>query len=536
MGYTQKGWLPHLINTIPIEAQRNRISMYTIALEGWRRGLNLKFYKYNNNNKPDIQYSLSYKDRVHHFDGAGGDKNSVEAITICDDKSLTKMRLNNSGIPVPQGRGFDSDKTEEEIIKFGQSINFPVVLKPIDGYGGKGVIVNIKTNTELKNALAYNRNELGFKNVVVEQFVMGDEVRVYVLEGKVIGAVQRRSANVVGDGINTINKLIEAKNQFRKNIPHLYFRPIKVDSEVKKLIQAAGYSLDSIPKAGERIFLRKTSNITTGGDPIEVTSELTTEQRGIAINAVKAIPGLTHCGVDMIINKENDTSMVLELNTRPGIGSHLFPVEGKAKDIPKKIIDFYFPETKGISTEDANVYFDFRSIQDTLAGGTTREVVVAPLINKKLVAKRYLISGDIEPIRYHQWLQRKVFESNLNGFIRRIDDENIEVVIAGETQADADEFLTILNHKILQSQISSISEEDWKLPIKIGFELMNEYNSMSVRELEIKIQDIKKELKLVEKEQNRIGNRIKMVQKSRIWKLTSPLRYLGGKIREVRSR
>src|SRR5699024_512134 len=152
-----------------------------------------------------------------------------------------------------------------------------------------------------------------------------------------------------------------------------------------------GYTIDSIPKKGERIFLRSVSNISKGGDPVDITEKLSAEQKNIAIRAAKAIPGLIHCGVDMIINSNDNKGKIIELNTRPGIGLHLFPIEGKATNIPKAILDHYFPESKIQDTSDSNIYFDIGSIINTLKERSTVKVEVPPAGLMRLIAIKYII-------------------------------------------------------------------------------------------------------------------------------------------------
>ncbi|WP_059102765.1 sugar-transfer associated ATP-grasp domain-containing protein [Shouchella shacheensis] len=534
MVQNQNHWLSHLVEAIPYEAQRNRISMYTIALEGWRRGLTLKFLSYNNRGKMDIKYSLSNKEKEHQFIGSGGDLNTAEAVSLCDDKELTKQHLMEAGLSVPRGKRFNKESSEEEIVRFSHSIKFPVVLKPTDGSGGKGVFVNLQDEMELKEALIHTRTKLGYADIIVEQFVAGEEVRVFVLEDKVLGVTQRMPANVVGDGERTIRQLVDDKNHKRKSVPHLHFRPIKIDAEVKRTLKKSGFSLDSVLKTGKRVFVRMTSNISTGGDPIEVTQQLTSAQKNTAINAVKSISGLSHCGIDMIIDKESNKGFILEINTRAGLGSHLFPIEGQAKDIPKKIIDFYFPETSKISTEKANVYFDFKTILDALEGRTVKEIEVEKPVKNHLVAKRFSISSELDPAGYYKWLQKKVFEQELNGFIARVDKDNIEIVIAGQSQQALDQFYEILKHGSLKSLISNILEQEWKLPIMLGFQLVDGSHSMSLRELETAVQDTKKQLFLIEKEKKRLEQYINRITNSSIWKATLPLRNVGNRIRKLR--
>src|SRR5690625_5549062 len=155
---------------------------------------------------------------------------------------------------------------------------------------------------------------------------MGDEIRVYVLDGKVLAAANRLPANVLGDGKQTVAKLIKQKKKCRKSLPHLHHRPIKMDLQVRRLIEQENYTLESVLPKGKRIYLRKTSNVSTGGDPIDVTKQLTKEQTEIAVNASKEIPGLVHSGVDIIINTVTNKTVVLEVNIMPEIGYYIFTI------------------------------------------------------------------------------------------------------------------------------------------------------------------------------------------------------------------
>lgn len=513
-------WLPQLKGSIPVEAQRNNISMYSIALEGWRRGMNVSFYKDTRAGKIDIKYALKYKGKEHHFYGSCGDLNTLDSIEICDNKFLTKKYLLRAGLPVPEGNLFEKKSSEANIKKYAETIGYPVVLKPIDTSGGKGVYVNLKNEKDLLSALERNK----YDNLLLEQYIPGEEVRVFVLDNRVIGAVNRKPANVVGDGKNTIYKLIELKNEERKKVPHLKFRPIKVDREVIKMLKSAGYTPDSIPEAGQMVVLRKTSNVSMGGDPIEITEVLDKKVKDIAVAAMKAIPGLNHCGVDLIINKKNNTVVVLEVNARPGIGSHLFPYEGTAKNIPEQLISYYFPETKNKTTENANVYFDFGIIKDKLLNGSAEVLELDPPQHINLYAKKYSYESDINPIKYFDWLRKKVYERKLNGFIRNTSDNEIELILAGDSKNEVEEFIKLFQQKISKYNIKNLKEHSWNLPVKYGFELLDGLNSISTNELEMSVKDEQKNINKLIKEKSRYKNQIKKIENSRFWKVTSLIR------------
>lgn len=522
----QVNWFPHIMYSIPDEAKINKISMYTIALEGWRRGLKLKFFNAIEDGNQVIRYSLSSKERIHFFNGSSGDKVSQEAFDICDSKSLTNEYLERAGVPVPKGQTFLENVSNEDIVNSLQNLSFPVVVKPVNGKAGKGVMANINTKEDLLLALHYVRDTLGYKDVIVQEFVQGEEVRVYVLDGKVLAAANRRPANIVGDGRHTIRELILIKNELRKIIPHLHFRPIKLDREVKQMIEKVGYTYESIPKKGERIYLRKISNVSRGGDPIDITDELTDAQKQVAIDATKAIPGLAHCGVDMIINSRDNNPVILELNTRPGIGSHLFPVEGKARDIAKEIIDFYFPETKNISTSKSKIYFDFDGIVRALRASLINEIEVTPYPDIKIHAIYYLIKSDLELKEYYLWLKRLIHKQNFYGFIQKVNNNKFELVLAAEKIEKLNNFRRVWENKE-RFNIQVLQTKEWKYPIKLGFYLENGYHSMRTRNLKMLLNEKKTNLTMMEKEISRFNKLIDHILNSRSWKISSPLRKIS---------
>lgn len=522
MGINNHLWLPHLIDSIPNAAKRNQVSMYTIALEAWRRGLLVNFYTEKIDGVFDIKYSISETDKTHHFYGSCGDVNTEESVQICDDKVRTKQLLNQHRINVPTGKRFNNQTNPNEILNYAKEINYPVVLKPTNASGGKGVFVNITNEEDLLDALSYITKKLLYKHFIIEKHIEGREVRVYVLADKVLSAINRKPAHIIGNGEKSISELIEKKNKLRKRTPTLYYRPIKIDAKLKERIQKVGYSMDDVPRNNEVIYLRDTSNISTGGEPFEVTDLLTDSQKEAAVNAIEAIPGLVHGGVDMIVNDNNYA--ILEVNAKPGLGSHLFPLGGKAIDIPKYLVDHYFPETKDRVTLESNIYFDFNTVLDVLNNNGLKEVTIGKINKNKWQTKRFLIDATFEPIRYNNWIRNKMFEKKLIGYMTKLDAERIEFVIAGETKESIASFYEILNDNILRKHILQIKEEPWGKPIQYGFEFNDGYHMFSKRELEEKIKDLETELSVTEREVNRISSQIKKMSNSNTWRMLSRIK------------
>ncbi len=431
MEQTKPVWLSHLEGAVPLSAKDKKISLYTIALEGWRRGLELTFWSIvGDDGEFQLRFQLSDGRTTHQFQGSRGDKITDEADAVCDDKSLTNAALRKHNVSVPHGKTFSEAACDEEITAYAMEKGFPLVLKPTNASGGKGVIVNIRDEETFRRAVAYVRQELNLKHVIVEQFVEGEECRVMVLDGEVLGAVQRRPASVTGDGKKTIAQLIEQKNEDRRRVPHLFHRPIKLDRQFYNTMHASDWTLRSVPKAGETIIVKRVSNISAGGDPVDVTDLLSESIKKTAVRAAEAVPGLPHCGVDLMVDPDWKEAVVIEVNTKPGLGSHLFPITGRSRDVPRALIDFYFPETKEAPRAD-DVFFDLRTIEASVKAGGASQIVVTPAPDEKLEV--WFAEGAVSGLRQKKHrLERVIKELPLIGTVHIIKNKYISARLAGK--------------------------------------------------------------------------------------------------------
>src|SRR5699024_7090839 len=137
------------------------------------------------------------------------------------------------------------------------------------------------------------------------------------------------------------------------------------------------------------LYLKSKSNISSGGDPIDATDEIPDSVKKMAVAASNAIPGLVQSGVDVIYDKGTNNAVILEINTLPSIRTHLFPMEGKARDIPSAIIDYYFPETKPNHGQPC-YYFDLQRIWEVFRDGVAEEIAVPDHPKGELTATRFL--------------------------------------------------------------------------------------------------------------------------------------------------
>lgn len=472
-----ESWLPHLTNEMMIGARNNNLCSYVIALEGWRRGLTLTFYsrkvKNNTLHVPGCLFSLSDGKTSHMFYKSRGMRVKNEAFSVGDKKILTKKALEKSGIPVPKGEVFSKEIENEDIIAYANKIGYPIVLKPANAAQGKGVITNINDGSFLRKSLKHVREELKYEEVIIEEHITGKEYRVYVMEDNVISVLNRIPANVVGDGKHTINELIKMKNKERRKNPRLFSCLIKVDFEIKNILSENGLTLNSIPKDNELIYLRGKSNISSGGDSVDVTDEFPNEVKRVAINALKQIPNFPNGGVDIMIDDTkpiDQAAKVIELTPVPQIGSLVFPMKGKGRDIPSAIIDFYFPETKEFKNSNPNIHFDLRDVLAPLNSKSASEVTVIPCpdyIEKQTI---YVIEGDVQGVGFRRWIRKKALEADLFGYAQNQLDGTLSIAVAGEERS-VSRFIKVCEQGPKSANVINVTENSWEGAVKVGFEI-----------------------------------------------------------------
>lgn len=476
-------FLPHLDKEM-IKDWYGRLSGFSFALEAWRRGLVVtiddRICESCTINVP-YGYSSEYEPRTLHFKFTRLiDEASDEADHICRNKDLTKEWLAKANILVPKGNKFGKDIPNDEIIEYTKLLGFPVVLKPTNSAKGKGVVVNIKDEDALRRDLTYVRQELDYNNIIIEQYVPGIECRVLVVGDQVVGAVRRVPANIIGNGNNTIEELIQMKNKKRKENPCISSSLIKVDRQVLNYINKAGYTINSIPPDGEQIFLRETSNVSAGGDPVDVTNEISEAVKDNAVKAVKAIPGLQHAGVNVLIDSskgEKDPGVIIEMNSRPMISLHLFPVQGIPRDIPRALIDLYFPETIEYNNkrQNDNLYFD-GSVLEPLIKGIASAVTLSTIHTEKMQFQQIVLTGLVQGIGLRKWIQRQAVKLNLFGYVENRKSGKVRIVVAG-LKSDIDKFKELCKTGTEKAKIDDMSVKQWNESVNLGFHIKAHNNT-----------------------------------------------------------
>lgn len=334
----------------------------------------------------------------------------VAAASIAKNKEATRILLRRAGCPVPEGRTF-SGGDRQGALDFAARIGYPVVVKPAEGSMGVGVVANIQSSLELQTAFdMLARTVHGEDDFIVESHIRGGDYRVMVIGNEVVAAVRRRPASVVGDGIQTVGQLMTGKNVERQGNPHLGLLRIPWNEATAHELRKSGYGFDDIVRAGERVQLSSTSNLTQGGDSIEILEELHPSIRLEAVRAVRAVPGMEYCGVDFLLEDhtqplDSQDGAICELNVMAALPVGEYPAYGESRPLAEKFIQ-----------ECAKV-FDFE-IHDERAEQLQLELTIC---------------GGVNHVGYQQWFARRATKFGLAGWIRETGKRELQARLKGPT-------------------------------------------------------------------------------------------------------
>ncbi|MDW8750053.1 bifunctional glutamate--cysteine ligase GshA/glutathione synthetase GshB [Streptococcus suis] len=267
------------------------------------------------------------------------------------NKVVTKKILDQAGFPVPAGAEFANK--EDALRYYGQVASSAIVVKPKSTNFGLGISIfqEPASLADYEKALDIAFSE--DSHVLVEEFVAGTEYRFFILDGKCEAVLLRVAANVVGDGSSTIRELVEQKNQdpLRGRDHRSPLEIINLGDIELLMLEQQGYTPDTVLPEGIQAFLRGNSNISTGGDSIDMTDQMDETYTQLAADMATAM-GAWACGVDLIIpdrtkpaSKEEPNCTCIELNFNPAMYLHTYTYAGPGQSITPKILRKLFPET-----------------------------------------------------------------------------------------------------------------------------------------------------------------------------------------------
>ncbi|HUR94320.1 MAG TPA: cyanophycin synthetase [Gemmatimonadales bacterium] len=266
------------------------------------------------------------------------------AVELASDKEETNRLLANLGLPVPRQRLV---QRADDAVAAAERIGYPVVVKPYNANHGRGISIHLNTEEQVRTAFEVAKEHS--RSVIIESFITGDDHRMLVINGELVAVSKRVPGHVVGDGKQTIEQLMDEVNRDpRRGIGHeKVLTRLQFDQQAETLLEKKGYTRETVPAAGERVFLRSTGNLSTGGTATDLTDVVHPDNIEMAVRAVKSI-GLDVGGVDFLSTDITESykeigGAICEVNAAPGFRMHMAPSEGRPRDVAGPVMDMLFP-------------------------------------------------------------------------------------------------------------------------------------------------------------------------------------------------
>lgn len=255
------------------------------------------------------------------------------SIVLSGNKYLCNRYLKSKGFNVPDALELHCLEDALHFLKGHSSI----VLKPLKGEGGEGVVVNISSKEEL--ASSYEHTVRMYPHLYVEEMIHGHDVRILVIDDQVSPALHRVPAYIMGDGKGCVASLIQQREKIlRQKDAHV---SIPLGGETCRVLKKQGVGIDDIIPFGKKITIRLTANFHTGGSIHNVTDNLSSFFKECAVNIAKAV-SMPVVGIDLCIpDFAKDDYYIFEINERPNLAFHMYPETGMPINTAYRFVDFF---------------------------------------------------------------------------------------------------------------------------------------------------------------------------------------------------
>lgn len=322
------------------EAERLGPSTGSIVEEAAARGIPwIRLNKYS-------LCQLGYGANQKRIQATVTSETSSIGVELACDKEDTKYLLEQAEVQTPKGEIIRRESSLEDTCRY---VGYPLVIKPVDGNHGRGITVDIQNYEEAVIAFRNAKESSRSGAIIVEKFITGQDYRLLVINHKLVAAALRSPAHVIGDGKSTIQQLIDEVNKDpRRGFGHEnVLTQITVNELTQTIIKDAGYTLDSVLAKDEKLILKDTANLSTGGTAEDVT-DIVHPANVFMAERISKIIDLDICGIDVMttdISKplEDTGGAVLEVNAGPGFRMHLAPTSGLPRNVAAPVIDKLFP-------------------------------------------------------------------------------------------------------------------------------------------------------------------------------------------------
>ncbi len=291
-------------------------------------------------------FVAEYKDKTILFDGLPrpGLKDSP-ALKWMDNKGIMKEKFLKGGLPVARGGTAFTQKTA---LKIFNDLKVSVITKPNLGSRSRHTMIHIDTPEKL--IIGFQKAKKLSPIVVIEEELRGSLFRGTLVGEKLVGVVKRDQPEVTGDGVHTLEQLLQEENK-RPERQGPIFHKIIIDKEAEVELKRQNITLADVPAAGRVVTFSQKTSRGCGGTTTEVTDIVHPDN----VEMLEHVGKFLHdplVGVDFVMEditkswKTEQHCGIIECNSLPFIDLHHYPLFGKPVNVAAKLWDLVLPESK----------------------------------------------------------------------------------------------------------------------------------------------------------------------------------------------
>lgn len=272
------------------------------------------------------------------YEGTPLPPHSVDQARWIDDKAEMKKHFIELGIPVAKGGSASTKNKAKEIF---EKLDAPIIVKPRNGSASRHTTIHIHNVDELMRAFKVATQVA--PAAIIEEELVGPVYRATVVDGKLAATLHRDQPHVLGDGVSTIEHLVnEANKHPARSGP--YFSKIKIDDSAMNELKWHGHTPKDVLPKGKRVTFHQKVNWSVGGTTTDVTDEVHPDNVAL-FERVAEVLKAPIVGIDFIISnishswKEQERCGIIECNSMPFFDNHHLPFEGKPRNVAGAIWD-----------------------------------------------------------------------------------------------------------------------------------------------------------------------------------------------------
>ena len=268
------------------------------------------------------------------------------SVDVAGNKELTNRLLHEIGIPVPRA---DVVRSAGEAAEVARRIGYPVVLKPLDGNHGRGVMINLPDEAAVHEAFPAAERE---SRTAMSWWRRSSPARTTASWSSTIrwspspsGCRLTSSATAPHRGRAGGDHQSGSSPRHRtREDPDPHYRR---RADRSRCWRSKSLALDDVPEEGRFVQLKLTGNMSTGGTSIDRTDDIHPDNVEIARQAAMVV-GLDVAGIDFITadiarSVREQRGAIVEVNAGPGFRMHTHPTEGHPRHVGRAVIDMLFP-------------------------------------------------------------------------------------------------------------------------------------------------------------------------------------------------